>query len=156
MLRVPTYRKHNGNTASDGLLPCQICSLADPQVLCLSAIALPACHGSTEEVYLDALTRGQRCDDPLIASLANDVDLCGGTGALRRIQSGWTVGTVNHCGVQDSTRWWKLCRRAADSRMVENFERIAGWNLFLSSSQSWVPKLGEGVLELTVTVGGVC
>ena len=96
---IEPYRKDDWNTAPDGLVACQICVLADPQVLCLSAIALPASYGSTEQVDLYALARWQRCDDLLAASLADDIDLCARTGALGRVQSGGTGGTVNHCDV---------------------------------------------------------
>src|SRR5690242_3361337 len=93
------YREYDRDSTSDGLLSCQVCSVADPQVLSLSTIALPARHGGAEEVNFNSLTRGQRCDNPLIASLAKDVDLCGRTGTLGCVQSGRTVGAVNHGNV---------------------------------------------------------
>jgi hypothetical protein len=92
-----TYRENDRDTAANGLVSCQVGSLADPQVLRLSSVALPAGHGSSEEVYLYALARRQLCNNLLAATLADDVNLCGGAGALGRVQSGGTVGAFNHC-----------------------------------------------------------
>lgn len=107
-----TYRENDRDTTADGLVACQVCSFADPQVLRLSSVALPAGDGSSEEVHLDALTRRQRRNNLLAAALASDVDLCGGAGALGRVQSGGTVGAFNHCELcysGDVTAWNWYC-----------------------------------------------
>lgn len=47
-----TYREDDGDATAHSLAASQVGLLAQPQVLRLSAIALPACHGSSKQQHL--------------------------------------------------------------------------------------------------------
>lgn len=97
--RWDTYREHHRDTSADSLAPIQGCLLAQPQVLCLAAIALPAGNRGAVQQHLDAFARRQRCDDLLARARAHDIDLRCGAGGRRRIDGRGAIGAVGHCVV---------------------------------------------------------
>jgi hypothetical protein len=96
-----TYWEHDGDTAPHSLCAGQVGLLAHPQVLCLATVALPAGYGSSKEQHLDALTRGQRSNDFLAPSLADNVNLGGWARGGRGAQGGRAVGAVDHCELRE-------------------------------------------------------
>lgn len=93
-----TYWEDNRDTTAYGLCSSQICLLAQPQVLCLSALALPARHGSSKQQHLNALTGGQRGNDLLASSLSDNVNLSSGSRGSGRVQRRGAVRAVDHGG----------------------------------------------------------
>ena len=102
---ISAYWEDDWNTTPNGLVSCHICAFADPKILRLSAITLPAGYSSPKKVDFYALTRWQRSNDFLTASLTDNIDLCARSRALGCAQGGRAVGTVNHCDVYGSTKW---------------------------------------------------
>lgn len=96
-LRNRTYRKHNGDASADSFGAGQVCLLAQPQVLRLAAIALPACHGSSKQQHLNALARRQRSNDLLASSLSDNVHLSSRCRSLGCAESTGAVRAVDHC-----------------------------------------------------------
>lgn len=92
-----TYGEHDGDATADSFGARQVGLLAQPQVLRLAAIALPARHGSSKQQHLNALSGGQRSNHLLAAALSDNVYLSSGCGRLGCAQSTWTVGAVDHC-----------------------------------------------------------
>jgi hypothetical protein len=91
-----TYREHDRNTTPNRLLAREISRLAQPQVLSLAAIALPASDGSSKEQHLYALTRRKSRNDLLAASFSDNVDLRTGSRRGGSVERGRLVRAVDH------------------------------------------------------------
>jgi hypothetical protein len=94
-----TYREHDRNTTSNSLLASQVGGIAQPQILSLAAVALPAGNSSSEQQHFYALTRRKPRDDLLAAPFSDDINLRTGTSRGGCVERGRFVRAVDHCDV---------------------------------------------------------
>ena len=90
------HGEDDGDASSHRLAAVQGGLLAQPQVLRLAAVALPAGDGGAVQHHLDALARGQGCNDLGACARAHNVDLGFGARGIGGLERRGAVRAVDH------------------------------------------------------------
>lgn len=97
---LEAHREHDRHASPHRLAAVERGLVAQPQVLRLAAIALPAGDGGAEQQHVDALAGRQRRNHLGARAGAHNVDLGLGAGGIGSLERRGAVGALDHVAGQ--------------------------------------------------------